>query len=491
MSDQYAPIVDPKTGLKITRRPAIANAPVPLETNGTFSNVQLAIAVLVAARYGRKYSPLRWLPWSIGYLVALPLFGVPAACLYWNLMSRIGSNKRQQPTQALPNKNIEEYFTITDNQLKAKYNGRNKIPIQVFYDAYFDKKIELKGDMLELLEYRHDWATFEMTFELLKYVLTVLIPDVVWHSPSQDEEQVRDHYDRGDDFYEWFLGPRMIYTGGVIKDINRKETLEELQDNKLAIVCHKLELKPQDTLLDIGCGWGTLCAYAGKNFNCDVTGITLGKNQTKFGNDRLVKNGVPTDKGRILCTDYRDLDRNKKYSKIVSLEMAEHVGIRRYSAFCKQIYHQLEDDGIFVMQVSGFRPDWQYEDLIWGLFMNKYVFRGADASCALNWHIHKLEVAGFEIKSIDVLGVHYSATLHRWYENWIQNKDNVTAKYGDRWYRIWLYFLASATIASRQGSASIFQITCHKNLSGYHRIEGIPSHSSLFFNTDKEPSLVE
>lgn len=64
-----------------------------------------------------------------------------------------------------------------------------------------------------------------------------------------------------------------------------------------------------------------------------------------------------------------------------------------------------------------------------------------------------------------------SATLHRWYENWIQNKDNVTAKYGERWYRIWLYFLASATIASRQGSASIFQITCHKNLSGYHRIE--------------------
>lgn len=95
------------------------------------------------------------------------------------------------------------------------------------------------------------------------------------HSASQDEEQVRDHYDRGDDFYEWFLGPRMIYTSGVISDINKEESLEQLQDNKLALVCEKLALEPTDRLLDIGCGWGTLAAFAGKNYGCDVTGGTL------------------------------------------------------------------------------------------------------------------------------------------------------------------------------------------------------------------------
>lgn len=115
----------------------------------------------------------------------------------------------------------------------------------------------------------------------------------------------------------------MIYTSGVINDITRKETLEELQDNKLALVCHKLELKPTDTLLDIGCGWGTLSAYANKNFGCDVTGVTLGKNQTAFGNDRIAKNGCDSGKARILCQDFRDVDPNKKFSKIVSLEMAE------------------------------------------------------------------------------------------------------------------------------------------------------------------------
>ena len=179
------------------------------------------------------------------------------------------------------------------------------------------------GDMLELLEYRHDWAAFVMTLDLMKYVVTVLIPDVVFHSAGQDEEQVTDHYDRGDDFHEWFLGHRMIYTSGVITDINKKETLEELQDNKLALVCHKLQLKPEDTLLDIGCGWGTLVTYASKNFGCDATGVTLSKNQAEFGTKRIQDNGVQPDKARILRKDFRDLDKSKKFSKIVSLEMAE------------------------------------------------------------------------------------------------------------------------------------------------------------------------
>lgn len=116
----------------------------------------------------------------------------------------------------------------------------------------------------------------------------------------------------------------MIYTSGVVKDITRTETLEELQDNKLALVCTKLDLKPEDRLLDIGCGWGTLSAFAAKNYGCDVTGITLGKNQTAFGNQRIKDNGVSHDKARILCMDYREIPGGPgHYTKIVSLEMAE------------------------------------------------------------------------------------------------------------------------------------------------------------------------
>jgi cyclopropane fatty-acyl-phospholipid synthase-like methyltransferase len=122
---------------------------------------------------------------------------------------------------------------------------------------------------------------------------------------------------------------------------------------------------------------------------------------------------------------------------------------------------------MFVFQVAGIRPAWQYEDLIWyvnyfrcklsafnamghrGLFMNKYVFPGADASCSLGWVINQLESAGFEVKNVDVLGVHYSATIYRWYKNWVSNKDKVIEAYGERWYRIWVFFLAWSVISSR------------------------------------------
>jgi cyclopropane fatty-acyl-phospholipid synthase-like methyltransferase len=210
--------------------------------------------------------------------------------------------------------------------------------MQVFYDSYFEGKIDIKGDdMLELLEYRHDWASFVMTLDLMKYVVFTLIPDVIFHSAGQDEEQVTDHYDRGDDFHEWFLGTRMIYTSGVITDIDKKETLEQLQDNKLALVCHKLQLKPEDTLLDIGCGWGTLVTYAAKNFNCDATGVTLSKNQAEFGTKRIEDNGVKPEKARILRKDFRDLDKSKKFSKIVSLEMAEVRSIRILISLIEQV----------------------------------------------------------------------------------------------------------------------------------------------------------
>lgn len=113
------------------------------------------------------------------------------------------------------------------------------------------------------------------------------------------------------------------------------------------------------------------------------------------------------------------------------------------------MYDLLDDNGIFVFQVAGIRPTWQYEDLIWGLFMNKYVFPGADASLSVGWVVNKLEAAGFEVKNIDVLGVHYSATIYQWYKNWVSNKEKVVEKYGDRWYRVWVFFLAYSVITSR------------------------------------------
>lgn len=310
---------------------------------------------------------------------------------------------------------------------------------------------------------------------------------------------MRDHYDRGDDFYGWFLGPRMIYTSGIISDINKEETLEQLQDNKLGVVCEKIGLERGESLLDIGCGWGTLAKYASTTYGAHATGVTLGRNQTAWGNNALRKAGIEESQSRILCMDYRDIPLPPGgYNKITCLEMAEHVGVKYFSTFLKQVYDMLDDDGVFFLQIAGIRKCWQYEDLIWGLFMNKYIFPGADASTPLGWFVDKLEGAGFEVKGIDTIGVHYSATLWRWYRNWMANKEKVEAKYGNRWFRvrllpfsngctlctdiscqIWEYFLAYSTIISRQGSATCYQITLVKNINSTHRIEGVPNQFGL------------
>jgi cyclopropane fatty-acyl-phospholipid synthase-like methyltransferase len=101
--------------------------------------------------------------------------------------------------------------------------------------------------------------------------------------------------------------------------------------------------------------------------------------------------------------------------------------------------------------------------------MAKYVFPGADASPPLNWVIEQLERAGFECASSETVGVHYSATIYRWYLNWMGNKDMIVAKYGKSWFRKWEVFLAWSTVVARQGSATCYQIVSHKNSNKFDR----------------------
>ncbi|VDB96261.1 unnamed protein product [Peniophora sp. CBMAI 1063] len=463
-----------------TNVPAFANAPPAgiYDGNGTFSNYVLAGLVLTVPFFVKRILPLVSRGGFKTYLFVALLTGLPVTVAYWTIMSMIGGRKNERVQ--LPGKNIEEYIDIKDAELKKVYHGREKIPMQVFYDAYFEGKIDFKGDVLEAMENRHDFTKMTFTLELFRHVLLKLVPDIIFHTQHQDEEQIRDNYDRGDDFYGWFLGPRMIYTSGIRTSLTEPQNLEQLQDNKLTIVCEKLNLQPTDRLLDIGCGWGTLVAFANKNYGCDATGVTLAQKQAAFGNQRIKDNGCDTDKARILCKDYRDIPGGPgTFTKIVSLEMAEHVGLRRYDTFLRQVYDLLDDDGTFVFQVAGLRPHWQYEDLIWGIFMNKYIFPGADASASLGWVVNHLEGCGWEVKNIDVLGVHYSATIYHWYLNWVSNREKVVEAYGEWWYRNWVFFLAWSVIISRNGGSSVFQFTLHKNLNSYPRILGVENHSSI------------
>ncbi|PMD14942.1 cyclopropane-fatty-acyl-phospholipid synthase [Hyaloscypha hepaticicola] len=461
-------------GVNIISSPTIKGGVLPADGPGAEGFSNLALLTLLFS-VPCLFSWLLRLNWLFTALIAA-LTTFPLLATFWYLSSRLTPRKNEKVI--LPGRPVESYLNFLKKSDKEKYKGRNKIPIDTFQTLFFNGNVDFKGDCLEILEYRHDWASFHFTLNIFKFFLFRFIPETILHTRSQDEEQVRNHYDRGDDFYAFFLGPRMVYTSGIVASPDTHETLEQLQDNKLHIVCQKLALQPDDKMLDIGCGWGTLARYASTNYGAHVTGITLGKNQTAWGNKGLLADGIRNTQSKILCMDYRDIP-SSTYNKITCLEMAEHVGVRHFSSFLRQVYTLLDDDGVFIIQLSGLRKSWQYEDLVWGLFMSRYIFPGADASTPLGFYISAAESAGFEVKGLDTIGIHYSATMWRWYRNWVGNREKVLEKYGGRWYRIWEYFLASATIASRQGTATCYQITLVKNLNSTQRTGGIVSQFAL------------
>ena len=370
---------------------------------------------------------------------------------------------------------LTDHVVFNDPKLAKRY-AHSRIPMATLYEAYFDGAIDIPGDIYALLRDRDLFVKYTLTPMHLKWAVTNFVPEVAIHSKSQDERIVREHYDRGDDFFEWFLGDRMVYTSGVFTQ-GEKQSLEQAQDDKIDLVCSKLMLKPGEKILDIGCGWGTLAMRAAKFWGADATGVTLSKNQTAFGNNRIEKNGV-ADHARILCRDYREIP-NQRFHKISSLEMVEHVGVKNVPLYCKKVYDLLTDDGLFLLQwtglrrggpqlgvpVIGLRP----EDLIWGLFMSKYIFSGADASLTLSDMCRFMEKAGFEIQSAENVSVHYAITIQRWHKNWQAHREQVLKTYGERWYRLWHLFLAWSWRIGAQGNAACFQVLANKNLDTFNR----------------------
>ncbi len=377
---------------------------------------------------------------------------------------------------------LTDYVVFNDKKLARRYSTK-RIPMSTLYEAYFDGDIDIPGDIYAFLRNRNLFVKYTLTPQHLKWAVTNFVPEVAIHSKSQDERIVREHYDRGNDFFGWFLGERMVYTSGFFENPN--ETLEQGQDHKMDLVCKKLQLKPGERLLDIGCGWGTLTRHAAKYYGADATGVTIAERQTEFGNGRIKEWGLE-DRARILCKDYRDIPANQTFDKISSLEMVEHVGVKNLVSFYEQVRDLLSDEGLFLLQWTGLRRGLRPEDLIWGLFMNKYIFPGADASLPPAGMLKAMEKAGWETHSVENVSIHYAWTIKKWHDNWLSNKDAVVKTYGERWFRIWHMFLAWSTIIAEQGNASCFQVVLNKNLDHYDRTRWVTNKSVVLGDRTKD-----
>jgi sphingolipid C9-methyltransferase len=370
---------------------------------------------------------------------------------------------------------LTDHVVFNDRKLASRYQNR-PIPITTLYEAYFDGAIDIPGDIYALLRDRNMFVKYSITRKHLSWAVTNFVPEVAIHSKAQDQRIVREHYDRGNDFFEAFLGERMVYTSGFFQDTS--ESLEQSQDNKMDLVCQKLQLEKGERLLDIGCGWGTLTRHAARHYGVDATGVTIAERQAEYGNARAKEEGI-ADSARVLCLDYRDVPKGERFDKIVSLEMVEHVGVKNLRSYYEGVADLLKDEGLFLLQWTGLRRGLRPEDLIWGLFMNKYIFPGADASLCPSPMLAAMEKSGWETHSVENISIHYAWTIKRWHDNWLSNKQLILDRYGERWFRIWNFFLAWSTIIAEQGNAACFQVVLNKNLDTYDRTRWVRTASPV------------
>lgn len=249
---------------------------------------------------------------------------------------------------------------------------------------------------------------------------------------------------------------------------DEKEDLWTVQNRKLNTVCKYCQMQPGDKHLDLGCGWGTLIAHASKHFETKSLGVTLSSEQAKYARQRIKEYGVQGN-AEVKVMNAWDISSDQIFQRITCLEMSEHVGIRYFQEFMCFVRDHLADDGIFYLQIAGLRRTWQFEDLIWGVFMIKYIFPGADASMPLGWVATQVERAGFEIHRVENMGVHYGLTIRDWHMRWLKNKPEIIKKYPERLWKIWDVFLAWSTKIALQGSSTVFMITLTKNTLGDKR----------------------
>ncbi len=405
-----------------------------------------AIVTALLAQLVAPFSPIA--------LFAIAWVAAPLLFVFLPLMLLVYRSHQHDDGTAL----WEDVIQFRDQTQTDFWRGK-KIPMEVLYEAYMAEKLDFKADVYDVLLKRNQLFRFCFTWGDVRFYFRHFFGQSVTHSQSSDHGDIAHVYNRGNDFYGWFLGETMVYTTGIFHD--KSETLEVAQTRKLDTVCRYVQMKPGDRHLDIGCGWGTLLAHAAKNYGTDSTGITLAQEQADFAMKRAESYGV-SDRVKVIVDDYRNLPA-AKYDKITCLEMAEHVGIKNFQKFLLQVRGLLKDDGIFYLQIAGLRRPWEYEDLVWGLFMAKYIFPGADASCPLGFVVSQAERAGWEIHRVENTGTHYSITIAKWLENWKRNEKAIVEKYGQRWFRMWTMFLAWSVMIGAQGSSALFMLTMTKN----------------------------
>ena len=292
---------------------------------------------------------------------------------------------------------------------------------------------------------------------------------------GEAQGNVAHHYDLGNEFYKLFLDKNMLYSCAYFHNDN--ETLEQAQRNKLRLLAAKLDLKPGQRVLDIGCGWGDLALYLASMENVSVVGVTLSKEQQKLASQRAKDMGLD-DRVEFRLQDYRELD--EQFDRIVSVGMFEHVGVSHYDEYFAKINDLMPDEGIAVihsighMSPPGMASTW----------MRKYIFPGA-YSPALSEVFESVEKNSLWCLDVEFLRVHYAKTLAHWEKRFQENRAEVEDMYDENFARMWEFNLISAEAMYRTGSQLVF----HMQLS--RKLVATPLQRDYMIDTQREYENLE
>lgn len=265
------------------------------------------------------------------------------------------------------------------------------------------------------------------------------------------------HYDLGNDFYAAMLDQRMTYTCGYWRNAR---TLDEAQEAKLDLICRKLQLKPGMRVLDIGCGWGSFMAYAAEHYGVECVGLTISKEQAEFG-QRLLKKGLPVE---FRLQDYRN--ESEQFDRIASIGMFEHVGHKNYREYMSVVNRCLKDDGLFLLHTIGKN----LSNTVTDPWIDKYIFPNGELPTL--GQIAEATEALFVIEDVHNFGADYDRTLMAWHENFETHWPTFKARYGERFYRMWRYYLLICAGAFRAREIHLWQLVMSKQgvPGGYSRI---------------------
>ena len=270
---------------------------------------------------------------------------------------------------------------------------------------------------------------------------------------KKSKMNVAHHYDLSNDLYDLFLESKRQYSCGYFK--NENDTLENAQNNKIKHIIKKLNIQPNQKVLDIGCGWGSLAIDIAKSVNCEVTGITLSENQFDYCIKKAKESNLE-NQVKFKLIDYREL--NEKFDRIVSVGMFEHVGRKFYKKFFIHLEKLLNDDGISLIHTIGsVNPPRDPHPWI-----TKYIFPGGYTP-SLSEVTTPIEKAGLIVSDIEVLKLHYAHTLRHWKENCINNKEKIVEMFDERFFRMWEFYLAGCEIAFKWGDQVVYQFQLTKN----------------------------